>query len=229
MSRSRLVNFLNDVKMEYEKARFVYKGRNNEKKTTRVHRGRSRIVASATEDLFAKYLCREFKNVHIFVDQCITLEGRQTESYYPDLVICKKKEEKNNFEILYMIDLKMDIGWIRNKYKDYMNKSKKICEKMNQATSLKGKKGDVEGEDKENYEFSINKKACYDVVVVSSRNAGKLESDLIKDSKNKNTNIWVLSTGGSLNQYKVKKDVEAENKTYETLIKKMQKVIKTKK
>ena len=229
MSRSRLGNFLNDVKKEYEKARFVYKGRNNEKKTTRVHRGRSRIVASVTEDLFAKYLCREFKNVHIFIDQCITLEGRQTESYYPDLVICKKREEKNNFEILYMIDLKMDIGWIRNKYKDYMNKSKKICEKMKKAISLKGKKGDVEDEDKEKYEFCINKKACYDVVVVSSRNAGKLESDLIKDSKNKNTNIWVLSTGGSLNQYKVKKDVEAENKTYETLIKKMQKVIKTKK
>lgn len=228
MSRSRLGNFLNDVKKEYRDARYVYAGKN---KTRRVHRGRSRIIASITEDLFAKYLYREFrefKKVHIFVDQCITLEGRQTESYYPDLVICKKKK-KNNFEILYMIDLKMDIGWIRNKYKDYMNKSKKICEKMKMAISLKGKKGDVEGEDKENYEFCINKKACYDVVVVSSRNAGKLESDLIKDSKNKNTNIWVLSTGGSLNQYKVKKDVEAENKTYETLIKKMQKVIKTKK
>ncbi len=228
MSRSRLNKFLNDVKTEYEKARFVYKDKEMKKKTTRVHRGRSRSVASITEDLFAKYLCREFKSVYIFVDQCITLEGKQKVSYYPDLIICKKNSKKS-FEILYMIDLKMDIGWIRNKYKEYMSNSKKICEKMKQAISLKGKKGDVEDEDKEKCEFCINKKASYDVVVVSSRNAGKYESDLKKDSKNKNTNIWVLSTEGSLNQYKVKKAVKAEVKTYETLIKRMQKVIKAKK
>lgn len=225
MSRSRLSNFLNDVKTEYEKARFVYKDKEMKKKTTHVHRGRSRIIASIIEDLFAKYLWREFKNVHIhiFVDQGITLDGKG-QPYYPDLVICKKKE-KYKFEILYMIDLKMDIGWIRNKYEEYMSNSKEICEKMKRAISLKGNKGDVEDEEKEKLEFCINKKACYDVVIVSSRNSGKYESKLIKKSKNKNTNIWVLSSGGSLNQYKIKKEVKAENETYEVLIEKMQKVI----
>ena len=221
MSRSRLGNFLSDVKKEYEDARYVYAGKN---KTRRVHRGRSRIVASITEDLFAKYLCREFKSVHVFVDQCITLEGKKKVSYYPDLVICKKIT-KESFEILYMIDLKMDIGWIRNKYEEYMSNSKEICEKMKRAISLKGKKGDVEDEEKEKLEFCINKKACYDVVIVSSRNSGKYESKLIKKSKNKNTNIWILSSGGSLNQYKINKEVKAENETYEVLIEKMQKVI----
>ena len=138
MSRSRLSNFLNDVKTEYEKARFVYKDKEMKKKTTHVHRGRSRIVASITEDLFAKYLWREFKNVYIFVDQGITLDGKG-QPYYPDLVICKKKE-KYKFEVLYMIDLKMDIGWIGSKYTNHMKKVKTICEKIKKVKFLKEKR-----------------------------------------------------------------------------------------
>lgn len=226
MSRSRLSNFLNDVKKEYEKARFVYKDKEMKKKTTHVHRGRSRIVASITEDLFAKYLCREFKNVYIFVDQCITLEGKKKVSYYPDLVICKKKnKKKHSFEILYMIDLKMDIGWIGSKYTNHMKKVKTICEKMKKVKFLKGKKGDIECGKKEKIEFCINKKACYDVVIVSSKNSRKYESDLIKDSNNKTTNIWVLSTGDHPNHYGEKIKVKPNEDDYNILIEKILKVI----
>ena len=223
MSRSRLSNFLNDVKTEYEKARFVYKDKEMKKKTTHVHRGRSRIVASITEDLFAKYLWREFKNVYIFVDQGITLDGKG-QPYYPDLVICKKKE-KYKFEVLYMIDLKMDIGWIGSKYTNHMKKVKTICEKMKKVKFLKGKKGDIECGKKEKIEFYINKKACYDVVIVSSKNSRKYESDLIKDSNNKITNIWVLSTGDHPNHYGEKIKVKPNEDDYNILIEKILKVI----
>lgn len=217
MSRSRLGNFLKDVKKEYEQARDVYIG---ERKTSRVHRGRRRIVASITEDLFAKYLVREFKkdHIHIFVDQPITLEGGKKQTYYPDLVICKYKRKNKIYEILFMIDLKMNIGWIRKKFKKYMKKSEEICKKMKRAKRLKGKV-DIGEEDKEKIEFCINKKAHYDVVIVSSRNSGNKEneSDLIKESSNKNSNLWVLSTGSGLSK--------PNKKAYDDLMAKMRKII----
>ena len=222
MGNTKIKEFLKSIYKEYVEARKIRVG-NREAK--RVIRGRSRSISSIAEDLFAKLLWREFKlnKIHIFVDQPISLGGKG-KIYYPDIVICKRIN-KDEYEIFYMIDLKLDIGWHRNSFFKEINKLTSICNGMKRAKALKGKIGSVEDESKQSIKFKINSKATYDVVLISSSNSGKNENKLINASKDKNSNIWVLSTGGSLNQYKIKKEIELNEKDYNTLLSKIREVL----
>ena len=113
-----------------------------------------------------------------------------------------------------MIDLKLDIGWHRNSFFKELGKYSSICNKMKKAKKLTGKNGNVEDEKKPKIIFTINDKIAYDVVVISSRNSEKNENMLINASNNKDLNVWVLSTGGSLNQYEHKKEIEVNKNDY---------------
>ena len=223
MGSDKLKIFLKSIHKEYVEARKIKVG-NREAK--RVIRGRSRSISSIAEDLFAKLLWREFKSkkIYIFVDQPISLEGKG-KTYYPDIVICKHIN-KDEYEIFNMIDLKLDIGWHRNSFFKEIKKLTNICNGMKSAKSLKGKIGNVEDESKPSIKFKINSKATYDVVLISSRNSGENEKKIISASNDKKSNIWVLSTGGSLNQYVFKREIMPNEKDYKTLLNKIRKVLK---
>ena len=223
MEKNELKKFIKNIHKEYVKARKVMEG-NREAK--RIFRGRSRSISSIAEDMLAKLLLREIrsKEVYIFVDQPISLQGKGT-TYYPDIVICKMLK-KNEYEIFGMIDLKIDIGWHRKSFFKELSKYTLICNEMKKAKGLKGKKGNIEDEKKPRILFIINNKAEYDVVIVSSRNSGKNENKLISASNDKSNNIWVLSKGGGLNQYENKREIILNEKDYKVLISKIIKKLK---
>ena len=223
MGSAKLKKFLRSIHDEYVEARKIRVG-NREAK--RVIRGRSRSISSIAEDLFAKLLWQEFKSkkIYIFVDQPISLEGKG-KTFYPDIVICKFIN-KDEYEIFNMIDLKLDIGWHRNSFFKEVKKLTSICNGMKRAKGLKGKIGNVEDESKPRIKFKINSKATYDVVLISSRNSGKNENKLISASNDKKSNIWVLSTSGSLNQYEFKREIKFKDKDYNAMLNKIRKVLK---
>ena len=99
--------FLAAVRNEYICARYPLHSDN-----TCIRRGRSRAISGVSEDLFAELLCNclHEKNLCFFVDQ--TLSGC-VHKVYPDVIVAQPLVG-NNFEILYMIDLKMDVGYHRN-------------------------------------------------------------------------------------------------------------------
>ena len=171
-------------------------------------------------------LWREFKStkITIFVDQPISLSNRK-QPYYPDIVICKTIKNKEKYEILFMIDLKMDVNWHKNSFLKNANKLEAICKKMKNAKELKGKKGDAIGEKKKELEFVISPRASYDEVIINSKNSKKNKIKMLEASKNKNINLWVLSKGQHPNSYKNKKDMEPNDDDYNNLIKKMKKII----
>ena len=220
---SRLKVFLNDIHNEYAKARYVYNSNSQ-----RLIRGRSRSISSISEDLFAGLLRKEIKSkkVRIFVDQGISLVGKK-QTYYPDIIVCTEID-KNEYEIFFMIDLKTDIGFKRKSIFKIPKKHEKECKKMKSVAELKGKRGDVENEKKKEIKFILNKKTSYDVVIISSASSSRREEKLLQLSKDNKENIWVLSTGRHPNWYQEKKDkqVIANEKDWEKLIKKIKKIIK---
>lgn len=227
MKNNRLHNFLESIRGEYEESRIVRvnikeKGR----KTTYVVRGRNRCISSIAEDYFAMLLWRTFKStkITIFVDQPISLSNRK-QPYYPDIVVCKTIKKNEKYEILFMIDLKMDVNWHKNSFLKNTNKLEAICKKMKNAKELRGKKGNVIGEKKGKLEFVINPKASYDEVIINSKNSIKNRIKMLEASKNKNINLWVLSKGQHPNSYKYKKDMEPNDDDYNNLIKKMKRII----
>lgn len=221
---NQLTRFLNAIHKEYFNAKqILVKARY----TKRVIRGRGRSISSITEDLFAKLLCRIFKskNIIIFVDQPVSLV-EEGQVYYPDIIITKKLKDKK-FEILYMLDLKMDIGWHRNTAFQHPKKLEECCDEMKNSR-LKAKLKNKLLNEKNNFEFYICDDASYDMVIVSSRNSGnpKNESKLLKLSSQNNKNLWVLSYGSHPNRAEKKIDIKANFKDWMALVKKINKVLK---
>lgn len=192
--KSHLLNYLKDIQKEYKKSKQVLV---RDREAKQVFRGRQRAVYSVAEDLLAKRLWRIFKSkrIIIFVDQPISLKGKN-KVCYPDITICKK-EDQDRYIILYMLDLKMDVGWHRKSYMSHAKDLTIFCKQMKSCGQLKGKKYDIDEEQKKQIIFDICDNACYDELIVSSKNSGKPENErkLINKSHDKKTNIWVLLKG----------------------------------
>lgn len=220
---SQLSRFLNSIQKKYIEAKKVYV---KERVANYVIRGRGKNIASESEDLFAKLLWRVFslKTIYIFVDQPISLVGN-SKTYYPDIAICHKID-KNNYEIIYMIDLKMDVGWLRNSFSKHAKELNKICNEMKKSNNLKGKLRDVAGE-KTSYMFSIKQCASYDMVIISSRNSGKPKNEekMKSMSHNKDMNLWVLSSGEHPNHITKLKYIKLHENDWKMLTEKIKKAI----
>lgn len=112
MPRNELDHFLNRVHQAYVEARRPLCA--DELCGLTIERGRSRTISGIAEDYFAELLYKEIDKdgLHFFVDQ--PLAGG-THKVYPDVIIARPHATKSDyFEILYMLDLKMDVGYHRD-------------------------------------------------------------------------------------------------------------------
>ena len=181
---------------------------------SRIERGRKRVISGIAEDYFAELLCNTLNDnsLHFFVDQPIKSDKHLV---YPDIVIARKKGVEH-YTILYMVDLKMDIGFYRNTArsagKSYMNKVEELEHNLNCLQTSKTITANAWREDLKAIapiSFVIAETAHYDMVVISAENAGgqKGKDELLKLSGSPCFNIWVLSAGVHPNDAEESKDI----------------------
>ena len=157
---------------------------------SKIKRGRSNSIASAVEDLFAKFLIDKIRCDAIYIDQPISVVGFKSQ-IYPDLVIVRKNK------IIALCDIKMDLGFKRNEFYNFCKKQAKL---LNKYRGSKCKIKIRNGLMKEDKYLTIDKKATLNIVIVSNRNINQtiLEKH-IKDVKNLGSNsgieVFVLFQG----------------------------------
>ena len=119
-------------------------------------------------------------------------------------------------EIIYMLDLKMDVGYHRDNTagedkQSYVAKAKSLLENLallKDAPEISTKSGNKKKSKTDSsaprYYFSMHPQASYDEVIISSKNAGNKEKEqqLIGRAKDPSCNIWVLSIGEHPNEYR---------------------------
>lgn len=179
-----------------------------------IERGRKRIISGIAEDYFAELMCNVLNDnsLHFFVDQPIKGGRHQV---YPDIIIARENGV-DHYTILYMIDLKMDVGYYRNSAKSagrsYIDKAKELERNLNwlrtsETITTNGWREDIKAIVPINLE--IAEAARYDMVVISAENAGgqKGKEELLKLSSNPALNIWALSVAAHPNDAKEIKDI----------------------
>ena len=140
-----------------------------------------------------------------------------THKVYPDVIVARPCEAKNEyFEILYMLDLKMDVGYHRDiavgrtPTQTYVAKAESLLEDLamlKDSPELSTKSGNKKKSKTDRfaprYFFSMHPQSSYDEVIITSKNAGNKtkEQELIERAKDPDCNIWVLSTGDHPNEY----------------------------
>lgn len=214
MPRNELDYFLNRVHQAYVEARRPLCA--DELCGLTIERGRSRTISGIAEDYFAELLYKEIDKdgLHFFVDQ--PLVGG-THKVYPDVIIARPHATKSDcFDILYMLDLKMDVGYHRDitagkrPTLTYIEKAGNLIKDLallRDAPELSTKSGSKKKSRTDRsaprYYFSMHPQSSYDEVIITSKNAGNKtkEQELIERAKDPNCNIWVLSTGDHPNEY----------------------------
>lgn len=234
MPRNELDYFLNRVHQAYVDARKPLCA--DELCELTIERGRSRTISGIAEDYFAELLYKEVGKgyLHFFVDQ--PLVGG-THKVYPDVIVARPCEAKNEyFEILYMLDLKMDVGYHRDiavgrtPTQTYVAKAESLLEDLamlKDSPELSTKSGNKKKSKTDRfaprYYFSMHPQSSYDEVIITSKNAGNKtkEQELIERAKDPDCNIWVLSTGDHPNEYGDDVKMYPLDESWEILLKKI--------
>lgn len=191
-----------------------------------IDRGRSRTISGVSEDLFAYYLRLALDNnkLHFFVDQPLSIDNKKT--FYPDVIISKDLGD-NTYEILYMVDMKTDIGYHRNisgkkkehsSYLDKANELKKLNQLLIESKNISSKNGTT----KSNIHFIANPGVEYQMVVITAQNAGSkdLSSELLRFSADDYYNITVLDKSNyHPNEYSEPTRFEPNYNDWERLLK----------
>lgn len=214
-----LEEFFKNIRNEYEKARTVVVGDGKN-----IFRGRSHCISAIAEDLFAELICDCVGNdLYYFVDQPIRCKmNHLNQTYCPDLAVCEKKDD-NKYFICYMMDLKMDVGWVRNDIDEKLKQLKEAADNITNAVELGGRHGKNKDEE---LLFEAYPDLCYDMVIVSAENAGsKSKSKELIDRSDSNDNIWVLSSGVHPNSYDKTANFECRYDDFDQLIKKIKRCV----
>jgi len=177
----------------------------------KISRGESRSVASETEDLLAYYLAITYPQIeHIYINQNLTPTDNDLKKQIgktlvkPDLVICSQGTIK------LLIDVKMDLGYIRNEINDLMNKNNFAIQTLKQK-SFKAKVKRKLHSDEVGLIFDKNAKYIY--FVISDKNNKSANLQLTKDLAKRldSVEIYTALTDMHPNDYGI--DIlEAKNK-----------------
>jgi hypothetical protein len=153
-----------------------HNARNPHVKNCKVTRGRSRIVSSYVEELFAEYIASCIDVECIYVDYQFRIDR---DAFYPDVAV------QRGGKIVAMFDLKMDMGYIRDQLRASCEKCKHTVERV------RGKKLETrDGRTKQCRNVQFSEDCSYDVVVVSEKNISEsglqaqkrtVEAGLVKD------------------------------------------------
>ena len=238
MPRNELDHFLNRVHQAYVEARRPLCA--DELCGLTIERGRSRTISGIAEDYFAELLYKEIDKdgLHFFVDQ--PLVGG-THKVYPDVIIARPHATKSYyFDILYMLDLKMDVGYHRDitagkrPTLTYIEKAGNLLKDLallRDAPELSTKSGSKKKSKTDRsaprYYFSMHPQSSYDEVIITSKNAGNRakEKELIERAKDPDCNIWVLSTGDHPNEYGDDVEMCPLGESWEILLQKIRSIL----
>ncbi len=181
-------------------------------KHERVSRGRSHSISGMLEDLMAAYLAtHDLYGRKFFVDQPIRMmlpdgEGpKKLKTKYPDIVV-----QNTNGVIENLIDLKADLGWMRNELFDFALKMDGQIEEIKDSqTSFK------RGEDKVLLEGHFSPNLKHHIIIVTMKNSNKkAELDFQRvQGELPNVEIYCLSDGVHPNVYDSHKQTEKHGNT----------------
>jgi len=184
-------------------------------------RGRARCISSYAEDKMAELirdvLSPHVENLVVFVDMPLCFYGTKkrkdgepkVETCYPDVVIGKMISE-GRYEILHLLELKVNAGWCRDKMTGERTVGGKVTstetldsELTQEIVALTTNKKVWanaylhNGRRKERIEIIVSEKLRYDLVVCSSRNisASQLKSAeaRINTAENDSVRMFVLT------------------------------------
>lgn len=223
MNSNELENFLSRIRQAYVDARKPVCSQTVCEDF--IERGRSRTISGIAEDYFAELLYNELKKyeLHFFVDQPLNYGIKKI--VYPDVMITRCIEDK--FQILCMLDLKMDVGYHRigGKNDNYVKKADALLndiEKLrNTSSDITSTSGSKKGT---KYHFSLHPQASYDEVIITSKNSGD-EQKLIEFAEDSEKNIWVLSKGDHPNKYTNELNMCPFYTNWELLLQKILKIV----
>lgn len=219
--------FIQEIRKQVENSRSIVKASFYDDSQV-VKRGRSRSISGILEDCFAEFLYVNLKdiiqNLYIFVDQPISYKDSDGKSItrYPDVLVCSEEDKK--YKILYMFDLKTNIGWMRDKIKSEGDEHDKFVEELKISNEVMGKDGSSK---EEKYTFIVSHKIRYDLVILTNRNIKKdlFESQIRQVNEEcKNTSAWVLSNS-ELNSYNEKDTFEANKEEFDKIFDSIKKSI----
>ena len=167
----------------------------------RVVKGRAKCVASQAEELFADFICKSIlrtkKGYKVFVDFPITVkpgrDGKKSETRYIDFILVRVSES-DKYEILYMAELKLNTGWMRDRVSECANDMRSLRDCL--------REGDISAREPNlnsgRVKFVFNQRAFYDLIIFSGANADltslKKEVKLI-NSQDDNTKAAILCDG----------------------------------
>lgn len=197
MTHEQLLKQVRNLYLEAREPHFFYNTKHQQ-----IQRCTSHSISSEFEDLLAQY-CYELINdesVQIFIDPQITfpdlnlknLSGKKTFLFRPDIVIVK------NNEIVALLDAKTDLGFRKTTYKEMISQTdKNIREIAGQKAIFKRRTND----EVLVFKISNNIKLSY---VAASNNYFTRSSfvDYKEINERERVNIFFLSSGGHLNNYK---------------------------
>ena len=164
----------------------------------KIIRGTSHSISSYAEDIFAKFIADQFKQkFKILIDPQISIPSLQNSSgnkiflFRPDIcVICT---QTNCIKMIF--DLKMDLGYRRNNFIDFVESRNYELKK------IKNHKASCSLIPNQDIFFSEN--LIWNYIIISSGNISQTQMNIIVDyfSKNKMANFYIL-VEGHLNDFK---------------------------
>lgn len=182
----------------------------------KISRGESRSVASETEDLLAYYLAVTYPQIeHIYINQNLTPTDNDLKRQIgktlvkPDLVIC------NQGTIKLLIDVKMDLGYIRNEINDLMNKNNFAIQTLKQRSFKAKVKRKLHSDE---VDLIFDKNAKYIYFVLSDKNNTPANLQTTKDLAKRLDSIEMYTVLSNMHPNDYGIDIlEAKNKVKDHL------------
>ncbi len=141
----------------------------------RIKRGMQPAISSKVEDLFAHYLCSNFSNKWNYYIEYHLKSKDSEKTFLPDITIIHHSiGNEADDKILSFFDMKMDIGYSRNEFKDFCLKQDSLME------SIKGTKAILSYGD-EKFECEIPEDIKYNIVIITKTNINEEKFDSLLD------------------------------------------------
>ena len=124
-----------------------------------VVRGRQRCISGKFEDEFAKlikeHIICKAGGWRIFVDYPITIPKKRSrnQSKYIDFMLCKEIDD--TMEVMYMAEIKLDTGWMRDNIYKVARHLERVLKKLRNRDDISSKEEDcVCNDDRLYFNFS---------------------------------------------------------------------------
>lgn len=169
ISNKNQAKFLGTMASLYRKAAKIRNG------GEKIVRGRKRCISGKFEDEFAKLILHcivgKSKCYRIFVDYPITIPRirSRNKSIYIDFMLCK--ESNKEMDMIYMAEMKLDTGWMRNNVYKVAKKLDTLLVKLRNTKDVSSKDQDCFCEGDRIY-FKFSNETLYDLIILSSANNG---------------------------------------------------------